>query len=287
MKKCFLIVTVCLVECQLLAQSPEEMINKIKAKLEMVSDYTAKGRLKTNVVFIKAPIASVKVFYKKPDKMKIVNEKGISFIPKGSVNINLAKFLSAADNYEIVDAGKEAKRVARLLCAGGSHVSVQRADYIGIESCAAAVAVGGGGKGCVWGCVGLADCAVACTFDAIHMNDFGLPVVEVDKCTACNDCVVACPLGLFTILPLESKLIVQCKNLLLGDDATEVCAVACNACGRCVADAAPGLISMQNGLAVIDYSKISEANPAATARCPTNAIAWVEGAQFNPQLIEA
>jgi hypothetical protein len=67
------------------------------------------------VVFIKAPIASVKVYYKKPDKMKIVNEKGISFIPKGSVNINLAKFLSAAGNYEIVDAGKEAASGLRIL----------------------------------------------------------------------------------------------------------------------------------------------------------------------------
>ncbi|HEY0811323.1 MAG TPA: RnfABCDGE type electron transport complex subunit B [Longimicrobiales bacterium] len=186
-----------------------------------------------------------------------------------------------------VEAGQAEKRVARLLCAGGSDVSRQRADYIGIESCAAAIAAGGGGKGCVWGCVGLADCAIACTFDAIHMNDYGLPVVDVDKCTACNDCVVACPLQLFTILPLDSKLIVQCKNLLSGDDATDVCAVACNACGRCVADAAPGLITMQSGLAVIDYSKISMANPAATARCPTNAIAWVDGAQFTRQLIEA
>jgi outer membrane lipoprotein-sorting protein len=115
MKRCFLIITVCLVESHLLAQTPEELINKIKAKLEMVTDYTAKGRLKTNVVFIKAPIASVKVYYKKPDKMKIVNEKGISFIPKGSVNINLAKFLSAAGNYEIVDAGKEANTGLRIL----------------------------------------------------------------------------------------------------------------------------------------------------------------------------
>lgn len=115
MKKCFLIIILFLVECQLLAQSPEELINRIKAKLEMVSDYTAKGKLKTNVVFIKAPIASVKVYYKKPDKMKIVNEKGISFIPKGSVNINLAKFLSAAGNYEIVDAGKEANTGLRIL----------------------------------------------------------------------------------------------------------------------------------------------------------------------------
>ena len=99
----------------LVAQPPEELIYNIKAKLEKVSDYTAKGKLKTNVVFIKAPIASVKVYYKKPDKMKIVNEKGISFIPKGSVNINLAKFLSATGKYEIVDAGKEANTGLRIL----------------------------------------------------------------------------------------------------------------------------------------------------------------------------
>jgi outer membrane lipoprotein-sorting protein len=100
---------------QLFAQTPQELVNKIKAKLEKVNDYTAKGKLKTNVIFIKAPIASVKVYYKKPDKMKIVNENGISFIPKGSVNINLAKFLSAAGNYEIVDAGKEPATGLRIL----------------------------------------------------------------------------------------------------------------------------------------------------------------------------
>jgi len=115
MKKLLLLFTVLFLASPLLAQPPEELINNIKAKLEKVSDYTAKGKLKTNVVFIKAPIASVKVYYKKPDKMKIVNEKGISFIPKGSVNINLAKFLSATGKYEIVDAGKEANTGLRIL----------------------------------------------------------------------------------------------------------------------------------------------------------------------------
>ena len=100
---------------QLSAQTPQELINKIRAKLEKVNDYTAKGKLKTNVVFIKAPIASVKVYYKKPDKMKIINENGISFIPKGSVNINLAKFLSGSGNYEIVDAGTEPATGLRIL----------------------------------------------------------------------------------------------------------------------------------------------------------------------------
>lgn len=97
------------------AQTPVELINKIKAKLEKVNDYMAKGKLKTNVVFIKAPVASVKVYYKKPDKIKIVNENGISFIPKGSVNINIAKFLSGSGNYEIVDAGKEPATGFRIL----------------------------------------------------------------------------------------------------------------------------------------------------------------------------
>ena len=115
MKKLLLIIFAWLVVTQLIAQTPEELINKVRAKLEKVNDYTAKGKLKTNVVFIKAPIASVKVYYKKPDKMKIVNENGISFIPKGSVNINLAKFFSAAGNYEIVDAGKEPDTGLRIL----------------------------------------------------------------------------------------------------------------------------------------------------------------------------
>ena len=115
MKKLSILFFVLFLFVQLSAQTPQELINKIKAKLEKVNDYTAKGKLKTNVIFIKAPIASVKVYYKKPDKMKIVNENGISFIPKGSVNINLAKFLSGSGNYEIVDAGTEPSTGLKIL----------------------------------------------------------------------------------------------------------------------------------------------------------------------------
>ena len=115
MKKISIIIFVLFLFIRLSAQTPQDLIDKIKAKLEKVDDYTAKGKLKTNVIFIKAPIASVKVYYKRPDKMKIVNENGISFIPKGSVNINLAKFLSGSGNYEIVDAGTEPSTGLRIL----------------------------------------------------------------------------------------------------------------------------------------------------------------------------
>ena len=179
-----------------------------------------------------------------------------------------------------IDAGQANKVVARLLCAGGSDVAPRKAAYVGVESCAAAVAVGGGGKGCPWGCVGYADCAVACDFDAIAMGPTGLPVVDPEKCTACGDCVDACPLDLFTLLPLDHHLVVQCRSLLEGEAATDLCSVACNACGRCVADAPAGLIAMHRGLAVIDYSRIELENPKATERCPTGAIVWIEGAQF-------
>jgi Fe-S-cluster-containing hydrogenase component 2 len=56
--------------------------------------------------------------------------------------------------------------------------------------------------------------------------------------------------------------------------------VACTGCGKCVLDAPPGLIRIRNGLAVVDYAKHELASAAATARCPTGAIVWVEGAQF-------
>jgi Na+-translocating ferredoxin:NAD+ oxidoreductase RNF subunit RnfB len=182
-----------------------------------------------------------------------------------------------------VDAGEQIKRVARLHCAGGRAEARQIAAYEGYSSCTGAHLVQGGGKGCVWGCLGLSDCEVVCTFDAIEMNANGLPVVDPLKCTACGDCVDACPRNLFEILPLSHALLVQCKATLAGEEAVALCTVACDACGRCAADAAPGLIHMENNLPIVDYSKGGPAQPEATFRCPTGAIQWVEGAQFSKE----
>jgi len=179
-----------------------------------------------------------------------------------------------------VDAGKEEKRVARLHCAGGIGEARQIAEYEGYASCRAAHLVGGGGKGCAWGCLGLGDCMEACTFDAIRMNADRLPVVDVNTCTACGDCVEVCPRDLFEIMPVSHALIVQCKAPLAGEEARAVCRVACDACGRCSQDGAPGLIRMENNLPVVDYTAGGPARREATQRCPTGAIRWVEGEQF-------
>jgi Na+-translocating ferredoxin:NAD+ oxidoreductase RNF subunit RnfB len=178
-----------------------------------------------------------------------------------------------------VDAGEANRRVARLLCAGGRDVVVHDAEYRGLASCKAAASVAGGGKGCTWGCLGLADCEVACDFDAIQMSPTQLPMVDQVKCTACGDCVDACPKDLFVLMPVEQHLIVQCKSELEGEEAEGLCRVACNGCGKCAMDAADGLIDIVNGLAVIDYTKGDLETSDATKRCPTGAIAWVDGAQ--------
>ena len=187
-------------------------------------------------------------------------------------------------HYLGVDAGEANKRIARLLCAGGTNEAVQNSDYSGFSTCKAAASVAGGGKGCSWGCLGLDDCEVSCLLDAIYMNDDNLPVVIPELCTACNDCVEACPKDLFVLMPIEQKLIVQCKNLLNGDAAEDLCSVACNTCNKCVADSEPGVIEMIDNLAVINYEMNTLTDPKAISRCPTGAIVWVEGQQFKESL---
>jgi Na+-translocating ferredoxin:NAD+ oxidoreductase subunit B len=174
-----------------------------------------------------------------------------------------------------VDVGAQEKVVARLACAGGINVSRKRALYQGMETCRAAAMVGGGGKSCSWGCLGLSDCADVCDFDAITMNEFCLPVVDPDKCTACGDCVEVCPKNLFELHPVSHQIWVACRSLEAGDDVLEDCEVACTACGRCAMDAPGGVIQIVDNLPVVDYDRRHADTRVAIERCPTGAILWL------------
>lgn len=85
--------------------APETLIEKVKAKLEKVQDYAADARLKTNVAFIKAPVGTVKVYYKKPNQLRIEKEKGLSILPKGGAMLNISTLLTMK-NYDAIDAGE-------------------------------------------------------------------------------------------------------------------------------------------------------------------------------------
>jgi len=96
------------------AQDPAALLQKVRARLDQVNDYQATGVMKTNVSFLKVPEAQVTVYFKRPDKLKIRNDKGISLVPKGAVTISLNNLLKGA--YTTLDAGADT--------AGGHKVKV-------------------------------------------------------------------------------------------------------------------------------------------------------------------
>jgi outer membrane lipoprotein-sorting protein len=101
------------------AQDVNVLVQKAKDKINLVNDYEANGKMKTNVVFLKVPVADIKMYFKKPNRLRIKNEKGISFVPKGAVNINMSNVLSSG-KYSVLDAGNDkvggiAVKVVKLL----------------------------------------------------------------------------------------------------------------------------------------------------------------------------
>jgi len=190
-----------------------------------------------------------------------------------------AEAVSAIASLLGVDPGESEKRIARLHCAGGISAVRVLAEYQGVSTCSAAAQTQHGGRSCSYGCMGLGDCDRACSFGAIRMNDQGLPVVDPERCTACGDCVKACPVNLFSLMPISQQLVVECSSPLTGEEARHSCAVACDACGRCASDAAPGVIQMLDGLPHIVAA--AQATEACTHRCPTGAIKWVQGEQHD------
>jgi outer membrane lipoprotein-sorting protein len=103
--KLFLIVLT--VHCSLFthAQDVTALINKVKEKSGKVNDYVASGVLKTDVAFIKAPVSKVTVYYKKPNRFKMVKSEGISILPKGGISVNMGSLIST-DNFTALDAGE-------------------------------------------------------------------------------------------------------------------------------------------------------------------------------------
>jgi len=88
------------------SQDITPLVNKLKAKLDIVNDYVATGKMKTDVVFIKIPLSNIIVYYKKPDFFKLKRDGGISILPKGGISVNINSVLTTA-NFMALAAGNE------------------------------------------------------------------------------------------------------------------------------------------------------------------------------------
>ena len=84
-------------------------------------------------------------------------------------------------------------QIAVVRCNGTCDHRQRTSQYDGYKSCAIEHSLYRGETDCTFGCLGCGDCVTACPFDAIHMDENGLPVVSEEKCVACGACVKACP----------------------------------------------------------------------------------------------
>lgn len=176
------------------------------------------------------------------------------------------------------EAEETVPRVAVVCCRGDMDNATERAVYQGIEDCHAAVLIGEGAKGCVYGCLGLGTCVRACPFNAMTMGDKGLPIVHEAFCTGCGACVRACPRHIMQLIPRNQGVYLGCVSRDFGKAVKSVCKVGCIGCSLCAnpKTTPDEMITMDGKLPVIHYQRVKNSLKDlenAVAKCPTHSFA--------------
>ena len=172
------------------------------------------------------------------------------------------------------------RKVALVRCSGeklydkdGNLVSGARvkANYEGFADCLSASKVGGSGPlSCKFGCLGFGSCVKACKYDAISVVN-GVARVNEDRCVGCMACAAVCPRRLIVPVEPAQNVVIACASLAKGAVTTRGCTVGCIGCGLCKKICPQEAITVENNLAVIDYSKCDNCGLCATV-CPKKLI---------------
>ena len=165
-------------------------------------------------------------------------------------------------------------QIAVVRCNGTCDHRQRTSQYDGYKSCAIEHSLYRGESDCTFGCLGCGDCVTACPFDAIHMDENGLPVVSEEKCVACGACVKACPRNIIELRNegvKDRRVFVCCVNKDKGNIARKACTAACIGCGKCVKECPFEAITLENNLAYIDFRKCRLCRKCVSV-CPTHAI---------------
>jgi electron transport complex protein RnfB len=163
-------------------------------------------------------------------------------------------------------------QVAQVMCQGTTQYTKKRYEYSGTLSCTAAHGLFSGPNACTYGCMGYGDCAAACPYQAISVEN-GIAYVDRDRCTACSICVKTCPKKLIAIIPKRlNAYSVKCCNKWPGAQTRKNCTIGCIGCKKCFNVCEFAAITMDGPLAIIDQKKCTQCGKCLP-ECPTNAIA--------------
>ncbi len=165
---------------------------------------------------------------------------------------------------------KTVRMRAQVMCSGTNRLASRKYNYEGLKDCLSVARLGNGPKECLYGCIGLGTCVKACHFGAIKVES-GVAVVEHEKCRACGMCVSACPQNIIKLIPYDTDVWVGCSNQGKGRDVRTVCKVGCTSCGICAKSCPSEAISIEDGIAVIDYSKCVNCG-LCVEKCPRKII---------------
>ena len=179
-----------------------------------------------------------------------------------------------------VKAENVTRKVALVRCSGeksydkdGNLISGARvkANYVGFDDCLSATKVGGSGPlSCKFGCLGFGTCVKACKYDAIKIVG-GVAKVNEDRCVGCMACAAVCPRKLIVPVEPARNVVIACASLAKGAVTTRGCTVGCIGCGLCKKICPNEAITVENNLAIIDYSKCDNCGLCATV-CPKKLI---------------
>ncbi len=163
------------------------------------------------------------------------------------------------------------RSVARVFCQGTPDKAVNLFAYSGAMDCRAAIVATGGDKACQYGCIGLGTCVQACPFEAIHMGDDHLPVVDEDLCTGCGNCVSACPRHIPRLIPINQKTANLCSTHDAGKVVKQVCSIGCIGCGVCKKKCPQGAVELVDKLAIVNPELCTGEN-VCIEKCPTGSM---------------
>ena len=166
--------------------------------------------------------------------------------------------------------GATEPQVAQVMCNGTCEASRTVLEWQGMQSCKGAKGWFTSPNACMFGCIGLGDCADACQFDAIGVVD-GVAKVNRENCVACGACVGVCPQKIIKLVPKKNQVHVLCSSTDKGAVARKNCDNSCIGCMKCTTVCNFDAIHVEDNLARIDESKCKSCGLCA-AICPTGAI---------------